>query len=146
MKHLILFAVLASSLFICALSIPAVEKAALVDFFNATGGRSWTISSGWCSSADPCTWYGVSCTSDGSHVSTLFLSNNGLSGTIPECIGRLLYLTAVDFSHNRLSGALPVSFGSLRSLYAISMRENQLTGPLDFSRLCLFSARTLTCE
>lgn len=40
----------------------AVQRAALVELYQATGGSSWTISTGW-GSGDPCdaAWSGVSC-------------------------------------------------------------------------------------
>ena len=38
-----------------------VERSALTDLYTSTGGPYWTVSSGWMSSAHPCTWYGVGC-------------------------------------------------------------------------------------
>ena len=73
------------------------------------------------------------------HVSTLFLSNNGLAGTLPEDLGRLTELTAIDLGLNKLTGALPAAFAQLTKLYAISLKENTLSGPLDFSRMSLSS-------
>ena len=53
--------------------VPAWERAALVDFYHATGGGRWRNTSGWLS-GDPCAnrWYGIFCDADRSHVTSVF--------------------------------------------------------------------------
>ena len=47
--------------------LPPAERAALVDFYNATNGPSWSTATGWSSysnpSNDPClnSWAGIAC-------------------------------------------------------------------------------------
>ena len=37
------------------------ERSALLDFYTATHGGGWVVSTGWMTSAHPCSWYGVTC-------------------------------------------------------------------------------------
>ena len=37
------------------------ERPALVDFFVSTAGPTWLVSTGWMTSAHPCTWLGITC-------------------------------------------------------------------------------------
>ena len=47
-----------------------VERAPLLDLYFATsnGTISWTASTGWATGDHPCTWLGVTCTSDNTAV------------------------------------------------------------------------------
>ncbi|CUG93979.1 GP46-like surface antigen, putative [Bodo saltans] len=105
----------------------------LMDFFNATGGPTWTIRSGWGASlASPCTtssWYGVTCV-DG-NITSLDLSGNNLKGTLPPSLGNLSQLQFLNLYINRISGTLPASYGQrLVSIQQISMHSNQFAGSL----------------
>ena len=66
------------------------EWVALSAIYDATGGGSaWTNATHWMS-ADRCThhWHAVKCSESG-NVTTLDLSANGLTGSIPSEIGLL---------------------------------------------------------
>ena len=121
--------------------LPDYELAALQALFKATGGPSWRNNSGWLdASSDPCSWFGVQCSSTAGgeqHVSELLISNNNLVGTLPEALGDFVALTAIDFGLNKLTGTLPSSFATLTQLYAISLKENSLSGPLNFAKMSL---------
>ena len=108
--------------------IPQAECEALVALYNATGGDSWTINTGWLVSTTPCSWYGVSCSSG--HVSTISLSSNLLIGTIPVELGSLPNLTALDLSSNQLSGSIPSQLGNLTNLWYLYLNGNQLSGSI----------------
>ena len=56
--------------------------------------------------------------------------NKGISGTIPEEIGQLTDLIAVDIDDNALIGTLPSSLYKLTSLEAIDLNSNQLSGTI----------------
>lgn len=47
------------------------DRAALLDLYHAAGGPGWTNNMGWNTPADVCSWFGVSCTADGSRVMQL---------------------------------------------------------------------------
>jgi len=61
------------------------------------------------------------------------LSNNQLSGRIPDCWSNFMSLAYVDLSHNNFSGKIPNSMGSLVELQALILRNNSLTGEIPFS-------------
>ena len=47
------------------------DRAALADLYNATGGPGWYNSTNWNTAAGVCTWFGVTCSADGSRVTQL---------------------------------------------------------------------------
>ncbi|BAT99702.1 hypothetical protein VIGAN_10121000 [Vigna angularis var. angularis] len=63
----------------------------------------------------------------------LDLSNNNLSGQIPDCWSHFKSLAFLDLSQNQLSGKIPTSMGSLHDLQALFLRNNSLIGDIPFS-------------
>ena len=61
--------------------IPAVNRGALVSFYDNTRGSRWTDNTNWSSSQSISTWFGVTTNADG-EVTELNLDNNGLSGPV----------------------------------------------------------------
>ncbi|XP_013451951.2 receptor-like protein EIX1 [Medicago truncatula] len=61
------------------------------------------------------------------------LSNNQLSGRIPDCWRNFKSLAYVDLSHNNFSGKIPSSMGSLVELQALMLRNNSLMEDIPFS-------------
>ncbi len=49
----------------------ADQQAALVEFFKNTNGPQWKVSTGWNSSADHCTWAGITCCYSGDQAAGL---------------------------------------------------------------------------
>ncbi|MED6118279.1 hypothetical protein PIB30_001512 [Stylosanthes scabra] len=66
-------------------------------------------------------------------ISLLSLSNNTLSGSIPNCLSHFKSLAYLDLSHNNLTGMIPSSIGSLVNLGVLILRNNRLTGKVPFS-------------
>ncbi|OMP05203.1 hypothetical protein CCACVL1_02007 [Corchorus capsularis] len=64
------------------------------------------------------------------NLTSLYLSNNRLTGQIPATLGQLLSLSVLDLSSNSLAGSIPSSFGSLRNLTSLDISSNNLTGPI----------------
>ena len=60
----------------------------------------------------------------------LDLSNNLLSGIIPEQLGFLENLKSVDLSENQLTGLLPEGLYSLDSLQSLNLSNNLLSGEI----------------
>jgi len=58
----------------------------------------------------------------------LSLSNNDLTGEIPEYIGCLTNLKYLDLSINSLSGNIPSEIGNLVQLETLYLYQNELTG------------------
>lgn len=120
--------------------VPYIQVQALQTFYNATNGQKWTNKDKWMSGADPCTWYGVSCTST-KDISTLSLNSNNLNGTIPNNINQLVSLSDIYWKYNYLSGFIDnlIPFltnkgGAQKTLY---INNNLLSGilPLSISNL-----------
>ena len=51
-------------------TLTSSEQTSLLNFYAVTSGSGWTAASstGWNTATDGCTWAGVSCSSDGAHV------------------------------------------------------------------------------
>lgn len=128
------------------------DSSALTDFYNQTGGTSWTQQHSWLS-GPVSTWQGVTLTGDrvtelrlpennltgdriGGPLSRLTmlkvidLSINQLSGNIPDTFYFLPNLVEVDFSHNIFIGKIPRSLSVKNSLTKIDVSHNQLSGTI----------------
>ncbi len=129
-------------------NIPASERATLDLIYTSTNGQSWTNNSGW--NGAPGTeclggWRGVVCDNsssgvDSSHVISLNLSDNSLTGTLPSLSG-LPMLVNFSVGSNHLTGPVPTLSGltQLEIFYAYS---NDLTDPMPENLLSgLFSLR-----
>jgi hypothetical protein len=115
--------------------IPQIECAALVAFYNSTDGPNWTNSpaNDWNVTNLPCSWMGVIC--GGGQVTHLYLSNNNLTGIIPNSINDLAQLQFLYLDNNQLSGSIP-DLSALIQLVELTLHNNQLSGPIpDLSNL-----------
>ncbi len=97
------------------------DSTALVAFYNALGGTSWTDNSNWLT-GNLNTWTGV--TVDGSKVTQLALPSNNLQGEIPDNLARVDQLQVVDLSNNVLTGLPDLS--SLSQATSIDISANEL--------------------
>jgi len=57
----------------------------------------------------------------------LHLMGNGLTGTIPTCLGQL-DLKGIYLQHNQLTGNIPTELCNLNNILSLSLGANQLTG------------------
>jgi hypothetical protein len=97
-------------------AVPASECAALVEFYDSTGGPTWINATNWlslASPASPCDWRGVACA--GGHVTALELGANRLTGPLPPSIAALPSLTRLGLANNRLRGSVPPTVCALAS-------------------------------
>ncbi|WMV55349.1 hypothetical protein MTR67_048734 [Solanum verrucosum] len=60
----------------------------------------------------------------------LDLSNNQLSGSVPQSLVNLTYLYTLDLSSNNITGPFPASILSLTHLEYLDLSSNSLSGPL----------------
>ncbi|XP_011001758.1 PREDICTED: inactive receptor-like serine/threonine-protein kinase At2g40270 isoform X2 [Populus euphratica] len=107
--------------------------------------KSWKMDFGV---INPCSWFGVECSSDGKvvvlnlkdlclegtlapeitnlvHIKSIILRNNSFSGIIPEGVGELKALEVLDFGYNNFSGPLPPDLGSNPSLAILLLDNNE---------------------
>ena len=120
----------------------SVDRAALVAFYNATGGSNWTDNTNWLSNGHIDEWYGVT-TDDSGRVTELNLEENQLSGVIPSSLGDLTNLTRLNLDKNGLSGEIPATLGNLSNLTFLGLGVNEFTGliPLQLQNLTSTVAR-----
>ena len=98
-----------------------MDRSVLAALYEATEGANWTRDDKWLSDAPTGEWYGVITDSAG-HVTEIDLGDNGLSGELPDAIGRLNNLTILNVENNDLRGPLPFTLTSL------SLRELRFAG------------------
>ncbi|KAA8530676.1 hypothetical protein F0562_005390 [Nyssa sinensis] len=104
----------------------ATDGAALLALRSAVSGRSllWNVSE-----PTPCSWPGVVCESGS--VTELHLPGMGLSGQIPpNTIGNLTHLNTLSLRFNALSGPIPSDFASISGLRNLYLQGNLFSGPL----------------
>ena len=107
----------------------AMDRAALVALYDATGGANWTNKTNWSTTAALSTWHGVTTDSDG-RVTQLNLGYNGLTGTIPAALGDLSNLEWLYLFGNQLTGSIPAALGNLTNLTVLSLASNELSGTI----------------
>ena len=105
----------------------AVDRAALVALYNATGGPNWKNNKNWLTDKPLFLWYRVY-TDDSGRVIQVHMGDNGLAGEIPADIASMDRLRGLDLSQNSLSGEIPAALGKLGKLEYLELEENQLTG------------------
>ena len=98
-----------------------IDRQGLTALYESANGTGWTNSDGWLDDDISLgRWYGVQTDSIG-RVSTLDLSRNGLSGSIPNTLGLLENMIKLRIRNNALSGRLPLS------LVAVPLEEFDYT-------------------
>lgn len=111
------------------------ERAALVAFYNKTGGDNWKDSYGtplkenWLTDNPVSTWNGVTTDRLG-RVIGLGRSSDNLCGEIPDEIGDLEMLRELRLPSNQLKGRIPASIGNCKHLQYLYLSSNQLDGEL----------------
>jgi Leucine-rich repeat (LRR) protein len=117
-------------------AIPASERQALIDLYNATNGDNWTHTTNWKSggsftaSGTENLWYGVTIPYPYDHVTGINLSSNNLVGTLPTSIGNLPLLVSLNLHTNTIGGPIPTEIGNLVNLTVLHLYENSFTGSL----------------
>jgi len=145
---------LAQNTFDCSTvtEISQSECAALVDFYNATGGPGWLDNSNWLQNNTPCSWQGPTFNPAGwvgvrclfGNVTWLTLSANGLAGTIPPAITNLTNLGYLALDDNQLQGVLPPALGQLNFLRFLYLGSNHFSGSIPVEVGNLTNLQTLS--
>ncbi len=103
------------------------DSLALVALYNATNGPNWTDNTNWLTTPVS-QWFGVTVTGD--RVTSLSLTRNQLTGSIPPELGNLSNLTQLRLDVNELTGSIPPELGTLTNLTALGLFTNELTGSI----------------
>ncbi|KAL5802310.1 hypothetical protein ACOSQ4_030615 [Xanthoceras sorbifolium] len=64
------------------------------------------------------------------NITYMDLSDNQFEGRIPDAVGNLDGLHALNFSHNNLKGNIPSTFGNMRDLESLDLSSNKLEGEI----------------
>ena len=105
------------------------DREALEALYEAADGDDWTENRNWLTNAPLDRWHGVTTNRSG-RVIELDLSENELSGTIPDALGNLTFLEALDLSQNQLRGNIPPELGDLANLELLALTDNNLRGAI----------------
>ncbi|KAK9280454.1 hypothetical protein L1049_014146 [Liquidambar formosana] len=73
------------------------------------------------------------CAIAGGILANIELSNNLLSGGLPDCWIRFQKLVILNLANNNLSGKIPFSIGSLRQIQTLGLRKNNFFGEFPLS-------------
>ncbi|WP_298541708.1 immunoglobulin domain-containing protein [uncultured Aquimarina sp.] len=134
MKKLLLYLFLLLSITVSSQEISENDRNALVALYNATDGANWTNT--WDLNDSPTNWYGVVTNivfgSSGAerHVDEINLSDNNLTGIIPQELGNLKDLNTLELSNNNISGSIPGELGNAEDLNYLYLQNNNLNGDI----------------
>eukprot|EP00250_Pteridium_aquilinum_P029794 c40139_g1_i1 orf=251-2314(-) len=108
---------------------------ALLAFLQGLVGATRVMN--WSNSTSPCSWDGVGCSTAQDSVETLKLPGSGLYGSIaPGTLGLLSHLQTLSLRSNHLSGNLPDDLANCTRLRRLFLQNNLLSGsmpPFNFS-------------
>jgi len=114
-----------------------VQRFVLATFYFATKGTTaWDHETNWLTPKTECSWDGITCFDEQAYpdvahlVSTITLSNYGISGVLPPEIGYLSHLRNLTLSSNDISGPIPSTIVKLTNLLSLNLESNQLDGAL----------------
>lgn len=104
---------------------------------SSSAGISWDFNTTFNSSSNPCMdhWQGINCTencvsstSSPCYITSIYLYDNNMTGTIPSEIAFISTLSYLSLTYNNLAGSLPTSIGQLTDLTALHLNSNELSG------------------
>ncbi|THG10136.1 hypothetical protein TEA_007864 [Camellia sinensis var. sinensis] len=120
----------------------ATEATALLTWKASLHNQTQILMSSWVGT-NHCTWLGIGCNKAGrvahidlhgydlkgnlGNLTTLYLYDNQLSGSIPQEIGMLRSLVHLELERNNLTDSIPQEIGMLRSLVDLDFSRNKLT-------------------
>ncbi|XP_016553738.2 probable leucine-rich repeat receptor-like protein kinase At1g35710 [Capsicum annuum] len=64
------------------------------------------------------------------HLGDIYLDQNQLSGSLPNCLGNITSLREIHLGSNKLSSNIPPSLGNLQDLVVLNLSSNNMVGSL----------------
>jgi len=109
--------------------VPNDEREALVDIYLSTSGHNWFNKMNWLTFEPVSKWYKVGVLT--SHVHSIVMSSNGMSGKLPSSIGKLKELRMIELATmTDLVGPMPKELFSITTLRRLCICRCGLTGSL----------------
>ncbi|XP_068742524.1 putative leucine-rich repeat-containing protein DDB_G0281931 [Montipora capricornis] len=112
---------------------PQQEREVLIDIYVSTNGQKWYERRGWISSANNtshCSWYGITCHGNTTHIKTIVLAYNNLNGFLPSNIWKIRNLFSLCTPGNpSLRG--PISdflFANMSNLLTVVFNDASISG------------------
>lgn len=145
-KLLLLFFIFSISAKINAIKaqVIASDSLALVDFYNNTGGASWS-SIHWDFNTYVGNWAGITIDIGTKRITDIDLQNQNIPGSIPTSFGNLTGLLTLNLSFNKIT-AIPSSIGNIVGLTSIKLRNNLIASPLPSTLQNLINLTVLDFE
>ncbi len=152
-RNLFFFPFLCLTLFLVSTvafsQVSPTEREALIDLYHATDGDDWHRNDGWLGEpGSECDWHGMNClgeAADDAHVFSLNLSDNGLSGELPDTLAGLDRLRVIQLDHNGITGRIPPSLAELTELSDMDLGNNGFDGPVP-GELLISPAHSINLE
>lgn len=99
---------------------------ALAALYSSTNGATWRHQGSWVRAGSTvCEWYGIE-----TNCTSVDLSNNNLTGTLPPDISLLPKFRYFSVVRNNISGTLPSALSSWTSLRHLKISQNNFSGIL----------------
>uniref|UniRef100_A0A7S4AVN8 Leucine-rich repeat-containing N-terminal plant-type domain-containing protein n=1 Tax=Pseudo-nitzschia australis TaxID=44445 RepID=A0A7S4AVN8_9STRA len=110
----------------------AQQRYILCVFHYATSGNFWNKSNNWMDAErSECEWYGVACDDKNLIIEEIDLSDNNITGPLPDEIGSLSSLKLLNMSFNLLSSTIPDNFFDvMEALKTLDLQKNKITGTI----------------
>ena len=106
-----------------------LERAALIAFYEATGGPGWRANYKWLTDAPLGEWQGIDVDEEG-RVTEIILESNLMAGPLPPELANLTSLQVLRVQDNKITGGIPSWLGQLRRLTRLDLARNELTGEI----------------
>ncbi|MDH5605349.1 MAG: hypothetical protein OEY93_00520 [Anaerolineae bacterium] len=113
-------------------------------FYKNTNGATWKDNTGWLTNTDPCHWKGVACS--GGLVTSLILTDNGLTGSLKPTINKLFNLKTLNLTNNKIEGIIPSELEDISGLKVLYLKNNLLSGNLPKSLVNLVKLEIFNVE
>jgi hypothetical protein len=92
----------------------------------------WVDETGWTTSTDECTWFGVTCDETGI-VTDITMPANGLTGSLPPDLARLSSLRTLTVTDNEIEGPLPEYLFTMPALEEVYLDGNLIDDEITYA-------------